>query len=103
MSFGLNAFLGDTPTQPITGNFPGITLFAQEPNGADVDIREINGAQWIAINAYFDQGLLQWTQSNAAKPSFAYVFGPAATFNIYTASAGSASPITWGSPVAHLP
>lgn len=99
MSFGRNLFLGDTPTEPIVGNFPGITMVGQEPAGVTADIREINGAVWIARNAFFDQGLLQWTQQNAALPSSAWVHGPGATFQIYTAPAGSPSPIQWGAPV----
>lgn len=99
MSFGTDVFLLGSPSQPIAGNFPGITLFGQEPNGLVVDIREINGSYCVGRNAFFDQGLLQWTQANTLLPSSLFVLGPNGVIQNYAVAAGASSPINWGTPI----
>jgi hypothetical protein len=99
----VNIFPGAVPSLPLSGNFPGITFYAQEPSGIQFDMREINGLLWIASNAYFDLATQAWTQVNSATGSYAFVAdGTAGTFSIYFAAAGSPAPIVWGTPGARL-
>jgi hypothetical protein len=103
MAFGPNIYPGSVPSLPLAGNFPGFTLYGDEPNGLTFDMREIQGVFWIASNAVFNQGTLAWQQVDSAMPSFAFTFdGTAGVISIYKAAAGSPSPIVWGSPGASL-
>ena len=98
-----NEFLGPSPIIPVSGNMPGIVFYDTSPNGRLTSIQCINGVFWIAVNAYFDMGLLQWTQANPAQSSSAWTFdGTSTTWAAYTAPAGSAAPINWGNPVYRM-